>query len=67
VPTLALHMSKESWNVTSGGRLECDVPTLALHGINGILPGITTIWTRNPPEGWLCRWELPDHFNAESI
>jgi hypothetical protein len=27
----------------------------------GILPVITTSWTRNPPEEWLFRRELPAH------
>jgi hypothetical protein len=26
-----------------------------------ILPGVTTSWTRNPPEEWLFRLDLPPH------
>jgi hypothetical protein len=36
--------------------------TVAVHGKNNvkvILLGITSSWTRNPPEEWIFCWELP--------
>jgi hypothetical protein len=39
---------------------DCELPSLALHGINGDPAGKCHFMdeARNPPEDWLYRWEL---------
>jgi hypothetical protein len=44
--------------------LTLQFPQLAIAvktGIKAVLPGIISSWTRNPPEEYLFRWELPAH------
>jgi hypothetical protein len=43
---------QRSLRVKNSGIFVGDMPTLALHEINEVLPGIATSWTRNPLEEW---------------